>query len=124
MDKNIQLGFFQLQSDGSWAEGAATVSLDKAGTLTSNVIDISQTSGIMQIQASHASSGAATLKIEVEESVDGVTFVTNGSAVVAALAKATAALYNFDAKANRFVKITITENDVAATVVTLSVAIR
>jgi hypothetical protein len=124
MDKNIILGFRQLQSLGSWAETAATVSLAKAGTLTSNAIDISQTQGIIQIQAYHASDGAATLLVEILESVDGITFVLNASEAVAALAKTTTALYNFDAKANRFIKIKITENNIAATVVTLSLATR
>ena len=39
MQKNIQLGLFHLQSDGSWANEAGTVSLAKDGTLTSNAID-------------------------------------------------------------------------------------
>ena len=124
MDKNIILGFRQLQSDGSWAETAGTLSLLQAGTKDSDAIDISQTQGIIQIQAYHASGGAATLLIEVLESVDGVTYVVNASEVVAALAKATTALYNFDAKANRFIKIRVTENNIAATVVTLSLATR
>ena len=125
MDKSIILGFFQLQSDGSWADGASTVSLAKDGTLTSNAIDISQTNGIIQIQVSHANAaGAPTLLVEVQESVDGVTFVTEATEIVTALAKDTPMLYNYDAEANRFIKIIITENDVALTVVTLSIATR
>ena len=73
MDKNIQLTFFQLQSDGSWA---------------------------------------------------GVTYVENATGFGDTIAKATPTLYTHDAKANRFFKIKITEDDVAITVVTLSVAIR
>jgi hypothetical protein len=124
MDKNIILGFRQLQSAGSWAETAATVSLAKAGTLTSNAIDISQTQGIIQIQAYHASDGAATITGEILESVDGVTYVQNGTGFGDAIAKATPTLYTHDAKANRFIKIKITEDNVAATVVTLSLATR
>jgi hypothetical protein len=124
MDKNILLSFRQMQSDGSWAEDADTVSLAKGASLTSSVIDISQTSGIIGFQVYHASDGAATLLVEVEESVDGVTYVLNSTQVVAALAKSTTALYTHDAHANRFIKIKITENDIAATVVTLSLAIR
>lgn len=100
------------------------MSLAKGASLTSTAIDISQTSGIIQLQALHASDGAATLLVDILESVDGVTFVTNATEIIAALAKATTALYSHDAKANRFIKIKITENDIAATVVTLSVAIR
>ena len=124
MDKNIQLTFFQLQSDGSWAEAAATVTLAKDGTLTSDAIDIGQTSGIIQIQVSHASDGAATITGEVLESVDGVTYVENATGFGDTIAKATPTLYTHDAKANRFFKIKITEDDVAITVVTLSLAIR
>ena len=124
MDKNIILGFRQLQSDGSWKETAGTVSLAKDGTLTSDAIDISQTQGIIQIQVEHASDGAATITGEVLESVDGVTYVENGTGFGDTIAKATCTLYTHDAKANRFIKIKITEDDVAATVVTLSLATR
>ena len=124
MDKNIILGFRQLQSDGSWAETAGTVSLAKAGTLTSDAIDISQTQGIIQIQVEHASDGAATLTGEILESVDGVTYVENGTGFGDTIAKDTPTLYTHDAKANRYIKIKITEDDVAATVVTLSLATR
>lgn len=124
MDKNILLGLFHLQSDGSWADEAGTVSLDKAGTLTSNAIDMSQTSGNFRVQAKHTGTGAPTLKIEVAESVDGLTYVTNGTPLVADLAKDTPALYDFDAKASQKIKIIVTENDVAATEVTLSISTR
>jgi len=124
MNKNIILTFRQLQSDGSWAEDAATVSLAKDGTLTSDAVDISHTSGIIQIQISHASDGAATVTGEILESVDGVTFVENATGFGDTIAKATPTIYCHDAKANRFIKIKITEDDVAATVVTLSLAIR
>lgn len=123
MDKDIHVGIFYLQSDMTWnTETAGTYSLDKNDSQDSGAIDMTQTQGILQVQVSHASDGAATLKVEVLESVDGVTFVLNASALVAALAKATPAIYNHDAKANRFVKIRITENNVADTVVTLSMA--
>lgn len=124
MDKNIQLGLFHLQSDGSWGNEAGTVSLDKDGTLTSNAIDMGQTSGNVRVQAKHASDGAATLTIEVSESVDGVTYVTNATPLVSNLAKDTPALYDFDAKASQKIKIIVTENNVAATVVTLSISTR
>ena len=124
MDKNILVTFRQLQSDGSWKEDAATVSLLQDGTLTSDAIDLSHTGGIVQIQISHASDGAATVTGEIEESVDGVTFVENATGFGDAIAKATPTIYSHDAKANRFIKIKITEDDTAATVVTLSVAIR
>ena len=124
MNKNIILGFFRLQSAGSWAEDVATVSLDNAGTLTSNAIDISQTSGIIQIQISHASDAAATVTGEILESVDGVTFIENATGFGDTIAKDTPTIYKHDAKANRFIKIKITEDGGAATVVTLSLAIR
>ena len=122
MHKNIILGFFQLQSDGSWAGAAATLSLAKAGTKTSDAIDISQTNGIIQIQVEHASDGAATITGEILESVDGVTYVENGTGFGDTIAKDTCTLYTHDAKANRFIKLKVTEADVAATVVTLSIA--
>lgn len=124
MDKNILLGLFHLQSDGSWGNEAGTVSLDKAGTLTSNAIDMSQTSGIIRVQAKHTDTGAPTLTIEVSESVDGETFVTNGTPLVSGLAKDTTALYDFDAKASQKIKIIVTEDDVATTEVTLSISTR
>lgn len=124
MDKNIYLGLHCLQSDGSWADTAGTVTLLQDGTLTSNAIDISQTLGIVQIQVSHASDGAATITGEILESVDGVTFVENGTGFGDTIAKATPTIYSHDAKANRFIKIKITEDDVADTVVTLSLTVR
>ena len=124
MDKNIYLTLQCLQSDGSWAETAGTVSLAQDGTLTSDAIDISQTLGIVQIQVSHASDGAATITGEILESVDGVTFVENATGFGDTIAKDTPTIYSHDAKANRFIKIKITEDDVAATVVTLSLTVR
>ena len=124
MDKNIQLGLFHLQSDGSWADEAGTVSLAKDGTLTSNAIDMGQTSGIVRVQAKHTGTGAPTITIEVSESVDGETYVTNATPLVSNLAKDTTALYDFDAKASQKIKIIVTEDDVAATAVTLSISTR
>ena len=124
MDTNITLSFFRLQSDGSWGEDAATVSLDRDGTLTSDPIHMEKTTGIIQIRVVHASGGAATITGEVLESVDGVTYVENGTGFGDSIAKATTTLYTHDAKANRFIKIKITEDNAAATVVTLSIAVR
>lgn len=124
MNKNINLSLFRLQSDGSWAEGAAILSLAKNGTKTSDAIDISQCEGIVQIQVSHASDGAATITGEILESVDGVTFVENATGFGDTIAKDTPTIYSHDAKANRFIKIKVTEDDVAATVVTLSCTVR
>lgn len=124
MDKNIMVSFQQLQSDGKWAEGAATVALAQAGTLTSEVLDISHTLGILQIQVEHTKAGSPTITGEILESVDGVTFVENGTGFGDAIAKDVPTLYTHDAKANRFVKIKITEDNVAATDVVLSVAVR
>ena len=124
MDKNILLTFRQLQSVVTRFQLGNCKARIIDGTLTSNAIDISQTSGIIQIQISHASAGAATVTGEILESVDGVTFVENGTGFGDTIAKATPTIYSHDAKANRFIKIKITEDDVAATVVTLSVAIR
>ena len=128
MDKNINLSFFRLQTDGeSWAnevETVPTVSLAKAGTTTTDPIALDTTTGIIQIQVSHASEGAATITGEILESVDGISYVQNGTGFGDTIAKATTTLYTHDAKANRFVKLKITEDNVAATVVTLSVAVR
>ena len=124
MNKNINLTLFNLQDDFSWAETVNTVALAKGASLTSSAIDISQTEGEVGVQALHASEGAATLLVEVLESIDGVTFVLNSTQLVAALAKSTTALYTHDARANRHIKIKVTENNIAATVVTLSCTVR
>jgi len=124
MNKDINLALFNLQDDGSWTEDANTIALLKAADLTSEAIDICQTEGEVGVQAFHASDGAATLLVEILESVDGVTFVLNSTELVAALAPATPAVYLHDAKANRFIKIMITNNGLAATVVTLSLTVR
>ena len=125
MNKNINLTLFNLQSDGSWlVETAGTVSLAKAGTLTSDAIDISQCEGIVNIQVSHASDGAATITGEILESVDGETFVQNATGFGDNIAKDTPTIYSHDAKANRFIKVKITEDNVAATVVSLCLTVR
>jgi len=124
MDKNIQLGLFHLQSDGSWADTAGTVTLAKNGTLTSNAIDMGQTSGIARIQVKHTGAEAPTLTVEFSESVDGVTYVTNATPLVSTLAKDTTALYDIDTKASQKIKIIVTEDDVAATAVALSISTR
>jgi hypothetical protein len=124
MNKNIYKQLFRLQSDGSWGDAAATLSLLQAGTKTSDAIDISQCEGIVQIQVSHASDGAATITGEILESVDGVEFVENATGFGDTIAKATPTIYSHDAKANRFIKIKVTEDNVAATVVTLSLTVK
>ncbi len=125
MNKNINLTLFRLQSDGSWAEGVATLALLQAGTKTSEAIDISQCEGIVQIQVEHASSaGAATITGKILESVDGLTFVENGTGFCATLAKDTPTIYSHDAKANRFIQIKVTEDNTKPTDVTLSLTVR
>jgi len=124
MNKNINLTLFQLQSDGSWSEAAGTLSLAKDGTDTSDAIDISQCEGIVNIQVSHTGTGSPTITGEILESVDGITFVENATGFGDSIAKDTPTIYSHDAKANRFIKIKVTEDDVAATVVTLSLTVR
>ena len=124
MNKNIYKQLFRLQSDGSWGDGVATLSLAQDGTKTSDAIDISQCEGIVQIQVSHASDGAATITGEILESVDGVEFIENATGFGDTIAKDTPTIYCHDAKANRFIKIKVTEDDVAATVVTLSLTVK
>lgn len=128
MDKNINLSFFRLQADGSWADEAEgtppTVSLAKDGTMTTNAIALDTTTGIIQIQVKHASAGSATLTGTIFESVDGIDYLVNGTGFCTTLAKATTLLYTHDAKANRFIKLFFEEDNVAATEVTLSVAVR
>ena len=123
MNKNINLTLFRLQSDGSWAEGVATVSLTLNEVVTSDALDISQCDGIVQIQISHTGTGAPTITGEILESVDGITFVENATGFGDAIAKDVPTIYSHDAKANRFIKIEITDATIA-TVVTLSLTVR
>lgn len=125
MDKNITISLKQLQSDGKWSEDeAGLVVLAQAGTLTSDALDISHTRGEIQIQVEHTKAGAPTITGEILESVDGITFVENGTGFGDAIAKDVPTLFYHDAKANRHIKIKITEDNTAPTDVTLSLGIR
>lgn len=124
MQNNVMLGFFQLQSDGSWGEDAATVSVDKDGEVTSDPIHLDNSGGIVTIQVSHTGTGSPTITGEIFESVDGVTYVLNATGFGDAIAKDTPTIHTHDAKANRRIKIFFAEDDVIATVVTLSVSVR
>jgi len=114
MQNNIILGFFQ-----PWD---ATVLLKNAND-TGAIMALEQSSGLLKIQVDHTHiSGSPTLKVDVEESVDGVSWVL--TQVVAALAKDTTTLYDYDCGLSRFARIKITENNVSDTAVTLSVSVR
>lgn len=54
----------------------------------------------------------------------GIRISANLVTPASTIAKDTPTIYSHDAKANRFIKIKITEDNVAATVVTLSLTVR
>jgi len=125
MQKDIMLSFFRLQSDGeTWGEAVATVDMAKDAQVVTDPIHMEHTGGIIQIQVFHNETGSPTITGEILESVDGVTYVENGTGFGDTIAKNTTVLYTHDAKANRFVKLQIDEDNVAATVLTLSIAVR
>lgn len=113
MQNNIILGFFK-----PWD----AADLTKNTSLTSDPIALEQSSGILKVQVYHTATGAATLKVDIEESVDGIGWVL--TEIVAALAKDTTTLYDYDSKLSRFIRFKITENNIDDTVVTLSVSTR
>ena len=114
MQNNIILGFFQPWDATALAQDASA---------TGAVMGLENSSGLLKIQVLHTHlTESPTLKVDVEESVDGVSWVL--TQVVAALAKDITTLYDYDCGLSRFARIKITENDVNDTAVTLSVSVR
>lgn len=116
MDKNVILGFFQLFS------GEVLIA---SGTAESDAIHMELSGGNVRVQA-EVTAGTGTIKCEVEESVDGVDYVTNGTPMFSTQASgAGITLTDFDAKASRFIKILVTEDGGAQPATfTLSISIR
>ena len=117
MDKNVILGFFQLFT------GEVLIATGTAET--ADPIHMELTGGNIRIQA-EVTAGTGTIKCEVKESVDGVTYVTNSTPVFSTQASgAGVTLSDFDCKASRFIKILVTEDGGAQPATfTLSISIR
>jgi len=94
--------------------------LAKSGTATSTtILDLVQSSGVCQFQ--YVATGTGTFKVEALESIDGVTYTTNGTPL-ASTKGAGNGIFAKDFAGIRFVKIKITEDGGAQPVtVTLKV---
>lgn len=84
--------------------------LAASGTATSDAV---KTDGSVVYRFQYTTTGTGTTKIELLESLDGVTYVTNSTALGTTLAAGTA-LIDLAPKASSFIKLKITEDGGAA----------
>jgi hypothetical protein len=104
MDKQISSTYRELLT----AEAIAA-----AGTVTTDVIDLTQSSGKIKIQSTITGSG--TLKLELLESLDGITWIENATDIVTGLT-AGSALTARDCGVSCYIKIKATETGEAEAV--------
>jgi len=91
-------------------------SIDKNGSIESDAIPIGEEAPNWKLSLQHIfqSAGSATCTIEVLTSNDGVNFIDNDADVASVLPKATHDIHELDPTFAAYLKIRVTEEDVAA----------